>query len=1122
MKKFLISVCLTVGLSASSFAQFGTPPQKLSLASSQKENHEWVNSGKIIRNAEDAQNFRIEKPTSQKTSAPVMVFSGSYASSNPEKATIKLVIDTVWSATSGYQMLLDSTHQFNSLYNEIYETVYQDTINYVYRTATHSIPKKVSALYDDGLFLSQYEYDSIEVYPGIYDLFVFNPFNHPSAGPVVFLAYGDYAHVNDIYFHAGRTYVFTVYGGSSGHDFVAFSPDYDLCLKRMTLPTSGCALEEMPVSITIENSGLYDVSEFYVNYCVEGTDDTVTEKISHLLKPNDTLDYTFTETKSIPKGTLCNVHSWITLIENECMTDNNHKSGIILRHDPVSIPYAFDIEDYGLFPLYENSWRYNGNAATALAGQAPLMSVCLDMTAGQKARITYDILAGNLVLGSIEVPDSYSIFFGKTSEPLSEWKEIFFDPYAFLLEYETRDISVEAPEDGTYAFYFALNHESYGFTVTNVRIDELAEYDVRLTDFSTDLAKHMMPASLANCNTIANVSIQNRGSADVEDVTVSISVNGKEIGSGTTKVGPTDTVVSTQIPISISGLESGTTAVFKASVTINGQTDSDMTNDTILYSIEITDALMAHDRIEDYMIDNDMYWMGTEGGSVSCGLIYNVPLKDTLTGISIGWVPTEEDEAIQLSVYKVNPSGDVELLFLTDERKGKNGGFRDYEIAPLILDPGDYIISVVISGFYLLTDRDLTEGIAYIISGGQIYAQTGVGFPGIRAIFAEGSQPFMKDVKVSGIIQPTTDGLFSANEDIVVRIDNFSSEPVVVPVNVTVNGESLETQNIEFSSYGRKDVTFTADLSAFDTKYDIVAFTSLEGDENTWNDTAWISVTSFPQPDPYVMNFEYCEDFSFDNFTPEWTTLDMDGVPSNGMGGFYFEGCEDPFAFVVFNPYTHDPSMESNGSILPHGGKKLGTAFYSNSGKNDDWLISPKLKMAESGAQVSMFVKSYILAYGLEEFNVLVSETDNKPESFTAIGNTLQAPIEWTEVVIDLSDYAGKEIHVAIQCVSEYRSIFMIDDIAIAKPTANYQPGRYEPSVFLYPNPSKETVVIEAKGETIRSVEILNISGSRVFQSAENLNQEQFRFNVSALPSGIYIARVKTGTGIATTKFVVQ
>ena len=71
------------------------------------------------------------------------------------------------------------------------------------------------------------------------------------------------------------------------------------------------------------------------------------------------------------------------------------------------------------------------------------------------------------------------------------------------------------------------------------------------------------------------------------------------------------------------------------------------------------------------------------------------------------------------------------------------------------------------------------------------------------------------------------------------------------------------------------------------------------------------------------------------------------------------------------------------------------------------------------------------------------------------------------------------------------------------------------------PNPAKETITLRATGCTLQKVEILDVNG-RVLHAATLNGTETFDYNVSQMPSGFYLARVKTPCGVLTEKFSVK
>ncbi|MDE5574292.1 MAG: T9SS type A sorting domain-containing protein [Bacteroidales bacterium] len=80
---------------------------------------------------------------------------------------------------------------------------------------------------------------------------------------------------------------------------------------------------------------------------------------------------------------------------------------------------------------------------------------------------------------------------------------------------------------------------------------------------------------------------------------------------------------------------------------------------------------------------------------------------------------------------------------------------------------------------------------------------------------------------------------------------------------------------------------------------------------------------------------------------------------------------------------------------------------------------------------------------------------------------------------------------------------------------------RQKSELKLFPNPAKETVTLSTTGCKLQRVEILDVNG-RVLYAATVNGAETFDYNVSQMPSGIYLARVQTPCGVLTEKFSVK
>lgn len=157
----------------------------------------------------------------------------------------------------------------------------------------------------------------------------------------------------------------------------------------------------------------------------------------------------------------------------------------------------------------------------------------------------------------------------------------------------------------------------------------------------------------------------------------------------------------------------------------------------------------------------------------------------------------------------------------------------------------------------------------------------------------------------------------------------------------------------------------------------------------------------------------------------EWTVYDGDGyIPfsfSNGAGGtLSWPNSTSPQSFMPFNTYL----VGALPGAAPVSGRQFMVCWGSPFGANNDWLISPELTGDKQ------LISFYARAFGSspEKFHVLISRTDNKPESFLRLNGeeALEANPEW-----DLYHFLLPEgtKYFAINYVSNRQDGIMIDDI---------------------------------------------------------------------------------------------
>lgn len=254
------------------------------------------------------------------------------------------------------------------------------------------------------------------------------------------------------------------------------------------------------------------------------------------------------------------------------------------------------------------------------------------------------------------------------------------------------------------------------------------------------------------------------------------------------------------------------------------------------------------------------------------------------------------------------------------------------------------------------------------------------------------------------------------------------------------------------------------------------------------------------QPEAFTDGFETYADFAT-TFAP-WTNVDVDASATYTMTGTTWPGSASPMAFMVFNPAATTPAITT---FTAHTGAKMAVAIASTTPPNNDWMISPQI-MINAGDEVSFWARSLTAQYGLERFKVGISTTNTTPSSFTIISGAsyIQAPITWTEYSYSLSAYAGQNVYIGIQCVSNDAWFFMVDDFYVGAPTAR---GEF-PYVAVSDNAPAKTIGTPTPGIQSPLEPTRELTGFKVYRDATLIHTITSATTVSyddlALPVGNY------------------
>lgn len=266
-------------------------------------------------------------------------------------------------------------------------------------------------------------------------------------------------------------------------------------------------------------------------------------------------------------------------------------------------------------------------------------------------------------------------------------------------------------------------------------------------------------------------------------------------------------------------------------------------------------------------------------------------------------------------------------------------------------------------------------------------------------------------------------------------------------------------------------------------------------------------------------NFNSYPDFST-NFR-NWTQWDLDGMSTYGFSNYDFTNEYYTGAFIIFNPSATSPSLAGVSAMQPYSGSKYAACFSASPGPNNDWLITPRIKI-NNGDRLQFMAKSYTSSPSPERFKVGISTsaTVSTPTDFTIIptGTYFEAPAAyWKLYDFDLSAYNGQQLYLAINCITNTSFFLMIDDFKVVNASgatkytlmdddrpSSSEPEEYRPSNSIIHKSLARSKSMEY-GSPLNNAENLSDSAGKApatIISSASLQYELFRDGLS-LGSGL-------------------
>lgn len=918
-----------------------------------------------------------------------------------------------------------------------------------------------------------------------------------------------------------------------GHgDYVGYRPE--IRVERLVLPSASCSMGRERLSMQVKNTGLTALTKVKMTYTVNGGT-PVTKTLDKNIGVSEVvyLELAGEEDFSAIKDYRVEAEVEIVAsVSGEMEADDrkaDNKASDLTRHfSPASLPYAVDLKteagraQVGYGSSYWTPVNEEGlYGLNGLMADAPLTTRCVTLDGMTVYRLRFMYKAGGMILNMAIVPSDFDILFGEAGTSMMSWETLAvvagegggytYDEYVMMEVLFTPEMS------GDYSIAFVPRENTMGYNqelyISSIEIEQPKDYDLKLNRIQSSVGL-MTPARHATSPSF-KVEVLNRGSKAVRNAGVKARQGEAVVGVSDEKdVQSRDTAYFNLSAKQLAQPAPGSLVTLDFEVQMT-EADEEPSDNKRSWSFTATDTLYAFDSL------NKKYEDAVGIYGVAVGEVFTLAARDTLTAVAIGWYDisnlTSQTLMVGLEIYAVDVNGEIGNCLLFSEFKRRlEGGTQVVHLPARVMEPGRYFIAVrQLTSYNIALGYDESPvGSCYLMQGNQLQEYSALGYVAVRAVFGRESDWIpAKDMELVSIDRPRARGVFAANESILITYINNGYEELPVTVKCTVDGKETVASAM-VAGYAIGQMRFEADLSAVG-KHEIKIEAIVEGDEDPENNVLTKTVECVAS-DPYVMDFEYCDDFAIKGLAP-WKTVDMDGKNTSGIEGLSWPNVGYPQAFMAFNP-----SAVPMDGIAPHDGERMGCVFASVKAQNNDWLISPKLRMPDQFSSLSFYSMAFRPLQYPERYNVWVSTTSDEISTFMQIGDTYTAPAAWEETVVDLSAFNGKEIWIAIQCVSDAAFIFMVDDIQVTRPVANENTADWKSAVRAYPNPASDMWTVTAYGLSIQRVEFCNMMGEVVYRSADHLSTETWRLNVAHFTPGLYMARVYTDAGVQTLKVVVR
>ena len=198
------------------------------------------------------------------------------------------------------------------------------------------------------------------------------------------------------------------------------------------------------------------------------------------------------------------------------------------------------------------------------------------------------------------------------------------------------------------------------------------------------------------------------------------------------------------------------------------------------------------------------------------------------------------------------------------------------------------------------------------------------------------------------------------------------------------------------------------------------------------------------------------------------------------------------------------------------------TSWYTTVQTSNDWLVTPAIVISPDleNVELNWAANSMGNPTYLEDYEVMISTTDNAVGSFEQLLNVPNELNTGNYRTVSLEEYIGETVYIAFRNIGSDQYVMLLDNITVTADGAAGINDVLASKFSVYPNPANNVInLTNAENILVSGVVITDLNGRTVKNVAFD-GVVSAQISVADLSAGMYMMTVSSDKGTMTKKIV--